>query len=74
MSTQLNLTLSNDQPKVLFNVSVLDDLRAEINETFSVFLTVINQSESVRVKFDVSEVVVTILDNDCKFRNCLPAF
>ena len=72
MSTQLNLTLSNDQPKVLFNVSVLDDLRAEINETFSVFLTVINQSESVRVKLDVSEVAVTILDNDCKFRNCLP--
>ena len=68
LNLTLNSTLSNGTQ--LFNVSILDDLQLEDNETFVIIvMSAPNTPTTVRVANP--EILVAIIDNDGKLA-CIP--
>ena len=58
---QTNLLFSSDQRIHMFNVSIIDDMNLESNETFIVSITA---PDHTQLEVEVSPIVVEIHDND----------
>lgn len=67
-STLVNITLSNTERRISFNISVMDDLESETNETFFIFLSVVEGPGNLQLTTQWFHVIIN--DNDGKSTHC----
>ena len=56
-----SMLFSFDQRRYLFNISIIDDMNLESNETFSVNITV---PDHIQLEVAVTQIAVTINENE----------
>lgn len=61
-STRLNFTLSATEERHFFNVSIINDLKLENNETFSIIMSV--PSSLMNVRLVTPEITLVIYEDD----------
>lgn len=63
---QANLVITNEN-RVIVQVPIVDDNVAEGDEMFTVHLMLLSQPGSIQIEMNITEVSVTIHDDDSEF-------